>query len=265
MRLRPITRVIPKEMLPVGRKPVLQHVVEDLHAAGIFQVLFVLAPSGDKQIIRDYFGDGSDWNAQYDYAIQPERRGPGEAILRGEEWAQGEPFVIALPDCIIESPAGTPLRETPFLRLIDTFVAQRADVAVMTECLPFEKPGRFGVIVSHYPSAHPPADPFQLATGDMDPKPEAAPSKLVGAARWCCTARMFDYLRQAPPKPNGEVHFPPAARNLLADNGTVWVVPLREGEARYDTGVWDVYLSVAARAAINDPDCGAQVRSDLGI
>src|SRR5579872_3708409 len=100
-RLRPLTSAIPKEMLPLGRKPVLEYVVEEMRGAGLTRLLFVISPG--KELIRSYFGDGSRWGVHCDYAIQPEMRGLGDAILHGESWTDGLPFVVAFGDCIIES------------------------------------------------------------------------------------------------------------------------------------------------------------------
>src|SRR2546421_10623067 len=81
-RLRPLTLAIPKEMLPLGRKPVLEYVVEELRAAGIGRILFVVSPG--KEMIRAYFGDGGRFDLRFDYATQPEMLGLGDALLHGE-------------------------------------------------------------------------------------------------------------------------------------------------------------------------------------
>src|SRR5437588_8937489 len=76
-RLRPLTEAIPKEMLPLGRKPVLEYVLEELRGAGITDVLFVV--STGKEMIRKYFGDGERFGVRCTYAIQPEMKGLGDA------------------------------------------------------------------------------------------------------------------------------------------------------------------------------------------
>src|SRR5579862_3343934 len=105
-RLRPLTTAIPKEMLPLGRKPVLEYVIEELRDAGVSRILMVV--SAGKQMVRDYFGDGTAWGVRCDYVLQPEMRGLGDAVLQGEAWSEGEPVVVAFGDCIVRGCGTTP-------------------------------------------------------------------------------------------------------------------------------------------------------------
>src|SRR5438552_1123528 len=100
-RLLPLSRALPKEMLPVGRRPVLEYILDELRAAGIERALLVISEA--KEAIRQYFGAGGA-GLRLDYAIQPEQRGLGDAILCAEEWAADNCFVVALGDCLIEEP-----------------------------------------------------------------------------------------------------------------------------------------------------------------
>src|SRR5690349_17245036 len=86
-RLRPITSAIPKEMLPLGRKPVLEHVLDEIRVAGITKVLFVVSPG--KEMIESYFGDGQRFGVACDYVVQPQMLGLGDAILHAESWTNG--------------------------------------------------------------------------------------------------------------------------------------------------------------------------------
>ena len=100
-RLSPLTRAVPKELLPLGRKPVLQTVIEELGASGIEEV--VLVTSARKQALFEaHFmaeNDGVDESVKMPvihYAIQHEQLGLGHAVLCGEELVQQRPFVVAL-------------------------------------------------------------------------------------------------------------------------------------------------------------------------
>src|SRR5579872_3838049 len=126
-RLRPLTSAIPKEMLPLGRKPVLEYVVEEMRGAGLTRLLFVISPG--KELIRSYFGDGSRWDVHCEYVLQYEMRGLGDAVLHGESWTEGRPFVVAFGDCIIETELSTldsSARGSPLVRLIRTHGCQGA-------------------------------------------------------------------------------------------------------------------------------------------
>ncbi|MFW6163990.1 MAG: sugar phosphate nucleotidyltransferase, partial [Planctomycetota bacterium] len=135
-RLLPATKSQPKEMLPVGRKPVVQYVVEEAEGAGLRAVLFVTGRS--KTAIEDHFDrDGElrrslaesgkddllqalayeDADVEFFYTRQSEQLGLGDAVSLAEGYAEGDPFVIALGDSIIESKASPPVLR----RLIDAF------------------------------------------------------------------------------------------------------------------------------------------------
>ena len=76
-RLLPLTKAVPKELIPLGTKPVLEHIIEEVIAAGITQVLFVI--SEEKTAIRTHFGD-SMGGVSFEYTFQAEQRGLADAI-----------------------------------------------------------------------------------------------------------------------------------------------------------------------------------------
>ena len=149
-RLRPLTRAYPKEMLPVGRKPVLAHLASELLLAGITRVLFIVSES--KPQIRAYFGEtyreediggeGMAGALQCEYVIQREQRGLGDALLYAQDWVGAEPFVVAFGDCLIDAPDPS----APLRRLIETHQAQRSAATVLVETVPWEKVFRYGVL-----------------------------------------------------------------------------------------------------------------------
>src|SRR3972149_10513154 len=98
-RMRPLTNTIPKEMLPVGRRPVIEHVLAELRDAGIRRVLVVIAPG--KEIIQRHLSDGTPWGTECEYVVQEEMRGVGHAVLLGADWTQGRPFLVAFGDSMI--------------------------------------------------------------------------------------------------------------------------------------------------------------------
>ena len=111
-RLRPLTNAFPKELLPIGRRPVLAHIAAELRSAGITDALFIV--SEQKPQIRAYFGDVYEGEGADDaealpalrcsYVIQPSQRGLGDALLYAEEWAAGMPFAVAFGDCMMDAP-----------------------------------------------------------------------------------------------------------------------------------------------------------------
>lgn len=257
-RLRPLTVAIPKEMLPLGRKPVLEHIVEELRDSGLTELLFIVSPG--KDMIQSYFGTGERWGVRCEYVIQPEMRGLGEAILRGEDWAGGEPVVVAFGDCVIDR-AGPPA----CARLVATVAERRADVAVLTETVPRHLTNRYGVLQPAGPLAADGKAPFQIAAIVEKPGPERAPSTWVVAARYALSPTLFGYLRRTEPGPDGEVGLSDAVALALADGCDGWAVPLVPPEKRRDIGGWDSYLVAAGRAAAEDPEFGRAVLAELDV
>ncbi len=257
-RLRPLTEAIPKEMLPLGRKPVLEHVVEELRSAGVVRILFVIAPG--KEMIRAYFGDGGRLGVRCDYAIQGQMKGLGDAVLRGEEWSEGRPLVVAFGDCVIEPAGGEPLS-----RLVRTHEQEGSGATVLAQRVPRERTSRYGILA---PAGEPRAtdessEPFPLVDIVEKPPPAEAPSDLAVAARWVLDSHIFAYLRAARPGPDGEVNLTEPVRAMIRDGASAWGVPLLPGEARRDIGGWDTYLTAAALAAARDPEHGETVREAL--
>ena len=147
-RLRPLTNTMPKEMLPIGRKPVLAHVAAELRGAGITEILFIV--SERKPQIEEYFGDiysESDGDKTFPpvrcyYINQKRQHGLGDALLYAEEWADEEPFVVAFGDCMMDAPDPS----EPVRRLIAAHRELNSDATVIVETVPLAKVSRYGVL-----------------------------------------------------------------------------------------------------------------------
>lgn len=257
-RMRPITKAIPKEMLPVGRAPVLEHVLAELRDAGIEAVLLVISPG--KEMIRTYFGNGEAMGVRCDYVVQEKMLGLGHAVSLGEVWAASEPFVVAHGDTLFETDGGSPLA-----RLIAAFEANSADCAVLCEEISLEKTRKYGIVA---PKAGSPPGAFgELALSGIVEKPESdrAPSCLAVAARWTFTPGVFPVLREAARLASGETGLTQTAGIWIASGALGYAVPLRSSERRCDIGGWETYLQTAARAALEDPEAGPRLRREFGM
>ena len=262
-RLRPLTDAIPKELLPIGRKTVLHHVLAELQNAGIEQVLFVV--SERKPQIRACFGDEFTGDAALpplhcDYVNQTAMRGSGDAVSLAEEWTAGESFIVAFGDCFIE--AGNEGAE-PLRRLMKTHTEQNAASTVLVEAIDREKVSRYGVVAPLENLPEPVTEPFALRDLVEKPTVEDAPSNLVVAARFALSPQIFDALRRAENYLRGEQNLPDAMRLLLREGGSTWAVPLRPGEARRDIGSFDTFFAAFVRAALQDPEASASVREEF--
>ncbi len=266
-RLRPLTNAFPKELLPIGREPVLAHIVRELRLAGITQAAFIVSES--KPQIRNYFGEEFDEaiSGRPDlpplrcaYLVQPHQKGLGDAILQAEEWTGGESFVVAFGDCLIDAPDSS----LPLRRLLETFIRESAVAAVLVERVALEKVSRYGILSPHTPieSENESESEAPFRAGDIveKPSPESAPSRLAVAARWALSPKIFDALRSGQLDSRGELNLTDPVRSLLKSGGALWGVPLMEGEARRDIGNYESFFAAFLRFAFRDPEYGEATR-----
>ncbi len=267
-RLLPSTKSQPKEMLPVGRKPVVQYVVEELAQSGIHRVLFVTG--NGKESIENFF----DWNVplieylrdsgredqlealeferwpiEYAYTRQREQLGLGHAVLCSRPFVADQPFVVALGDSIIGLHANSKI----VARMAEEYERRAADVVIAFEEL--EDPRE----VVNYGIAQPrgaSADVFELADVVEKPEVDEAPSTLAIAARYVFSPTIFEHLEHTQRGKGGEIQLTDAVRSLLKAGGKGIGVRLTAGERRYDIGSFDSYFKAFVEFALFDPQHG---------
>ena len=222
-RFLPVTKSVPKELLPILDKPMLQYVVEEAAEAGIERVIVVT--SRGKESIAAYFEAMPDLEerladsgatalaakvraaaelAQVSFVIQEQPLGLGHAVLTAEEAVAGEPFVVILPDDIIAHSPGV--------------VAQMLKVhentgggVVAVEPMPWERVHNYGVV-----DATPVDDRVHQIQGLVEkPTRQEAPSNLTIVGRYILPPEIFDHLRRTPPGTNGEIQLTDALLLLL--------------------------------------------------
>ena len=271
-RLLPATKSQPKEMLPVGRKPVVQYVVEELTRAGMERLLFITGPS--KTSIENHFDmhgeliqtlreNGKEEllaeleferaPVQYFYTRQRQLLGLGHAVLCAREFVGAEPFVVALGDSII----GLNAQSEIVREMTRVFSAQRADAVVAFEAVQRNE-------VMHYGIAAPKSDGaiFEIADVIEKPNEDEAPSNLAIAARYVFAPRIFDALARTAPGKGGEIQLTDAIRRVIQDGGRVFGITLRD-ERRYDIGNFDAYFRAFVEFALADAKHGAALREYL--
>ena len=272
-RLLPATKSQPKEMLPVGRKPVVQYVVEELTRVGTKQVLFVTGPgktsienhfdlnpeliqtlreSGKEELLAELAFERSA--VQFFYTRQRQLLGLGHAVLCARSFVGRRPFIVALGDSII----GMHAESDVVRRMVRCFLERDAVAVIAFEEVP---PGD----VMHYGVAAPMSagDVFQLADVVEKPSPEEAPSNLAIAARYILSPAVFDALDQTAPGKGGEIQLTDAIRSQIRQGGKAYGVRLTGGERRYDIGNFDAYFQAFVEFALADPRHGAELRRYL--
>jgi len=273
-RLLPLTKSQPKEMLPVGRKPVVQYVVEELSRCGIHRLLFVTGPG--KTAIENHFDIDAELIAnlretgkeellaelafereelEYFYTRQRRQLGLGHAVLCSQPVVGDHPFVVALGDSII----GLNAQSRVVAAMIDHFDTSGADAVVALEEVPREE-------VVHYGIAQPRGavdDVFELADLIEKPSVKEAPSNLAVAARYVFSPSIFDCLRATRPGKGGEIQLTDAIRMLVEQGRRVLGVRLPPEEPRFDIGNFESYFLAFAQFALADPQAGGALREKL--
>ncbi len=273
-RMLPATKSQPKEMLPVGRKPVVQYIVEELARAGIRRLLFITGPG--KTSIENHFDINAELIAQlrqtgreellqeldferqgpeYFYMRQRQQLGLGHAILCARPVVGEQPFAVALGDSII----GINGQSTVLRRMIAEFDRARADAVIAFEEVPREE-------VVHYGVARPKdmgGEWFQVADVVEKPSVAEAPSNLSIAARYVFAPGIFGLLARTPPGKGGEIQLTDAIRELIRQDGKVLGLRLPPGERRYDIGNFESYFQTFCEFALADERYGPALREHL--
>jgi len=230
-RLLPLTKAVPKELIPLGTKPVLEHIVEEVIACGITDILFVI--SEEKTAIRTHFGDGFG-GVRFDYTFQVEQKGLADAINCGREFVGDDPFAVVLGDSIIETDQAV----LPFRRVLVTYEQTTAAGVIVVQKTPIEEVSRYGIVKPKAglgPS-------FEIDGLVEKPKPEQAPSDYAIAGRYAFDACIFDYIDRTPHGANGEYQITDSVGLMLEDGREVWCVALGENEIRRDIGTFPSYF-----------------------
>jgi UTP--glucose-1-phosphate uridylyltransferase len=270
-RLLPSTKSQPKEMLPVGRKPVVQYVVEELTLSGIRRILFVTGPgktsienhfdlnaeliallreTGKEELLEELDYERAD--VQYFYTRQRRQLGLGHAILCARPLVGEQPVVVALGDSII----GINAQSDIVRRMVKEFTRTGADAVIAFETVPREEVVQYGI-------AHPrgPAGAlFELQDIIEKPGVAEAPSNLAVAARYVFRPSIFEWLTKTPPGKGGEIQLTDAIRLLLKNGGKVLGMQLAPGERRFDIGNFESYFQAFIEFALADPRHGTELR-----
>ena len=247
-RFLPVTKSVPKELLPILDRPMLQYVVEEAAEGGVEEVIIVTAPG--KEGIASYFqpsptlerrlSDNGDQAlldkvlqasrlAKVSFVIQEEALGLGHAVLTARDAVGDEPFVVILPDDIVH--------HTPGVVAQMAAIYDRTGVGVVAvEPMPWETVHNYGV-VDAVPVSHP-----ELAEGDglhhirglvEKPPREEAPSNLSIVGRYILPPEIFDCLERTPPGAKGEIQLTDGML-LLLESAELYAYEFRG--IRYDGG-----------------------------
>ena len=236
-RFLPITRVVPKEMLPIGAKPAIQLIVEEALNAGADEVVIVISP--EKEIIRRYFAGDSALAPRIRWTFQTEQKGLGHAVLQAAELLRDErdPVLVLLGDALV---AG----ETPSASMVAISRACGGASVVGLEEVPMERVSRYGIVKGLKGIGDLNGSNALKDINDLDrivkisdmvekPAPDKAPSRLAIAGRYLLDSQIFEFLASQTPGSGGEIQLTDAIRRLLAAKA---VYGYRYPGTRHDIG-----------------------------
>ena len=241
-RFLPATKSMPKEMLPILDKPLIQYGVEEASAAGLSDIGFVTGRG--KRAIEDHFDVSYELEDQvkgtekerallgirdlinectFSYTRQVQMQGLGHAILCGRSIMGDEPFAVVLADDLCFGEGGGVLAQ-----MLEIFAQHRTSVVAIEE-VPAEITHQYGVIAGDEVSK----DLYSVSNMIEKPEPGTAPSNLAIVGRYILTPDIFEILGQTPPDKRGEIQITDALVEQAKQGG---VLAYRFKGKRFDCG-----------------------------
>ena len=273
-RLLPATKSQPKEMLPVGRKPVIQYVVEELQAAGLRQILIVTGRR--KRAIEDHFDTDPelvsalkqagneagladlsylDGKSRFFYTRQSAPKGLGHAISLGADFVDSDDCVVALGDSLIAAEN----HAAPLQAMMKAHRQLGAAAVVAVERVPLEEAFRYG-IVSINSAEPPPGEPVAVTDIVEKPSTGTAPTTLAVAARYVFSPAIFEALNRTLPDERGEIQLTDAIKLLIHMGEPVYAWLLSPDQRRYDVGNFESYFRTFIDFTLSDERYGYLAR-----
>ena len=255
-RFLPATKAMPKEMLPIVDKPLIQYAVEEAAAAGITLMIFITGRS--KRSIADHFDRAPELEAElaakgkfellevvrnispetesYVYIRQPEPLGLGHAVLCAEAVVGDEPFAVILADDLIDA------EQSAIGQLVDARSARGGGNILAVEDVPSVETKRYGIVSS---------EPIDSRTSRVShivekPKPDQAPSTLAVVGRYVLEPKIFEHLRSIPRGAGGEIQLTDAIAGMLSSEAAF---AYRYRGRRFDCGSKEGFLAATLHFA----------------
>jgi len=268
-RFLPATKAMPKEMLPVVDKPLIQYAVEEALAAGIEHFIFVTGRG--KNALEDHFDHNPElertlkergkfdlveactsWmpkSGQMSYTRQTEPLGLGHAVWCARDLVDEEPFAVLLPDDLI-------LAKTPVLKQMVAVHTEVGGHVVAVSDVPREHTKRYGILDVEFDNGR-----IAKAKGLVEkPDPAVAPSTLSIIGRYILHPAVFDVLDRKEKGAGGEIQLTDAISQTI---GMVPFHGLRFEGRRFDCGDKVGWLEANVAFALERADIGATVREAL--
>ena len=264
-RFLPATKAIPKEMLPIVDKPLIQYAVEEAVAAGATRLVFIthrskgaierhfqtnyelesILKNSGKDALLELLHETVPPGVRFYYVEQGEPLGLGHAVLCAKEVVGNEPFFVHLPDDLIRSDRGC------LAELSEIYEDTGASV-IAVEPVPQERTSSYGIVDIDERSV--------LKQIVEKPDPKEAPSNLAVVGRYLLTPDIFDLLEQTQRGAGGEIQLTDAIAELLP---TQDITACRFSGIRYDCGHKYGYVTANLDLALEHEDIRAALHEHL--
>jgi dTDP-glucose pyrophosphorylase len=221
--MRDLTEALPKPMLQVRGKPVLQHIVEGSRDAGLTNFLIVVGWRAE--VVKEFFGDGSKLGVRIEYATQTVQDGTGKVVELAREFAGNDPFLLSYGDILI-APEN-------YSRICGALAGAEAVVSVKRS----DDVSQGGAVFVN--------EQFELVDLREKPKPGEPTSPWYNAGVYAFRPSIFDFIAKLERSPRGEYELTDAIRNLALAGKKVQALQL--------TGEW---------ADVRDPEILAQLNRE---
>lgn len=217
-RLLPLTRAVPKELLPVWKRPVLDYAIEEAVVAGLEHVVIVTAPG--KEALQAYFKDHDRRGLTIEFVMQREPHGLGDAVRQGAP--AGVPIAVLLPDELL-------LGENCLTQLLG-YRDRHGGSAIAVKRVARAEVERYGIVDVDTSDA---GGAWRVHSVIEKPRPDIAPSDLAVIGRYLLDEEVMERLQHARPTLNGEIQL---TDSIAATCQSAGVGAVRYDGRRFDCG-----------------------------
>mgnify|MGYP001189528135 FL=1 len=272
-RMLPSTKAIPKEMLPIIDKPIIQYIVEEVISAGLSEIVFITHAS--KNSIENHFDKSFELEAVLENRLkrsslkeiknianlkinissvrQSEAKGLGHAILQSREVVGNNPFVVVLPDRVMNQNSSD-LKSQNLSQMMSIFNKEKKSI-ILLEKVARKDVSKYGIVrLVRYKK-----DKNLKLIEDIIEKPlqKKAPSNFAAVGRYIFTPEIFDYIGHDN-KTSKEIELSDAIKNYIKSGNGV-LASFLNGEC-FDCGTKEGYLEAIFKTAIHHKDLGKYSR-----
>ena len=222
-RFLPLTRAVPKEMLPIGSKPALQVIIDEAFEAGCDEVLVIISHA--KELVRKYFSEDPQYAGRIRWVYQEEQRGLGHAVLQCSAAIEqsnnpnNRTILVLLGDAVISGCSAAK-------EMVALSRANGGASVIGCERVPPEKVSRYGILK---------VEGGRIVDLVEKPSLEEAPSDLAIAGRYLLDGKIFGFLKTQTSGKGGEIQLTDAIRRMIGEAGVALVPYVYPGK-RHDIG-----------------------------